>query len=224
MGGGEGAGEGPASFCTPCPGRGHLQLADLVGPEREGPGGGDRRVLLAQGAGRRVARIDEEPLPGLGLAPIEVLEGGDRHVHLAPDLDHLRAAPLGGRKRVGDGGDGGHIGGDVLAGAPVPAGGGLDEPAVPVGERDGQAVDLELADEGGVGGDLLRQPVGPGLQLLGAEGVVEAHHRDPVINRREQRRGRSPDRRGGRLRAPPGRGGRPRWTAARGPVRRTRRR
>ena len=43
------------------------------------------------------------------------------------------------------------------------------------------AVDLELALEGRCPvGHLLGQPVGPGPQLLGAEGVVQAHHRDVV--------------------------------------------
>ena len=49
------------------------------------------------------------------------------------------------------------------------------------------------------GGDLLGQPVGPGLELLGAEGVVEAHHGHPVDDRGEEGRGRRPDRRGGRV-------------------------
>ena len=96
--------------------------------------------------------------------------------------------------------DGGHVGRDVLAGAPVAPGGRLHEPPVPVDEGDGQAVDLELADEGGVLGDLLGQPVGPGLELVGAEGVVQAHHRHPVGHRGEQGRGRRSDRRGGRVR------------------------
>ncbi len=48
-------------------------------------------------------------------------------------------------------------------------------------------------------GNLLGQPDGPGLQLLGAEGVVEAHHGHPVGDRGEQgRRGRS-HRGGGRV-------------------------
>ncbi len=130
--------------------RSRLELAHLVGPEREGPAGGDRGVLLPQRAGGRVPRVDEQPLAGLGLAPVELLEGGDGHVDLAPHLDHLRWRADGPVEPIGDVGDGGHVGGDVLAGAPVPSGGGLDEPAVAVGEGDGQSVDLELADEGGV--------------------------------------------------------------------------
>ena len=60
---------------------------------------------------------------------------------------------------IGDVGDGGNVGGDVLAGPPVAAGGRLHEPAVAVDERDGQPVDLQLADEGRVRGDLT-WPVG----------------------------------------------------------------
>ena len=57
---------------------------------------------------------------GLGLAPVEIIESRDRHVDLAPHLDQRRRHR---RRRVelgGDVGDGGHVGGDVLARRPSP--------------------------------------------------------------------------------------------------------
>ena len=44
------------------PARRRLQLPHLVGPEGQRPAGGDRRVLLPERAGRRIARVDEESL------------------------------------------------------------------------------------------------------------------------------------------------------------------
>ena len=65
-----------------------LDGAHLVGEHRELPAGGDLGVLLAQGAGARIAGIGEQAQAGLALALVELLEGGDRHVHLAPHLEH----------------------------------------------------------------------------------------------------------------------------------------
>ena len=79
--------------------------------------------------------------------------------------------------------------GDVLAGAPVAAGERAGEAAALVEEVDRQAVDLQLAEEpvcraAGPPGVPLH-PRGPGRQLLGREGVVEAEHPLEVVNRLE---------------------------------------
>ena len=158
-------------------------------------------VLLPQRAGRRVAGIGEGLEPRLELALVELLERRHRHVHLAAHLEHRRhrAPLLRPPQRVGHGGDGGHVGGDVVAGDPVAAGGRLHQPAVLVDERHGEPVDLELADEGGLDrlGCDAGHAVEPGVQLLDAEGVVEAHHRRPVLHRGEQHRRCPPTRRVG---------------------------
>ena len=86
-----------------------LHLAQLVAPHRQLPLGGDGRVLLAQGAGRRVAGVDGH---GVGLAalgqagPVELLLGGLEpgegragHVDLAPHLEEPGRA-----RRPGGGG------------------------------------------------------------------------------------------------------------------------
>ena len=58
-----------------------------------------------------------------------------------------------------------------------------------VRQRARDAIDLQLADEPiGWPAEAPREPVGPGLQLLGREGVVERQHRRPVLHRCEQRR------------------------------------
>ena len=172
-----------------------IDLAELVAPHRELAAGGDVRVLLAERARRGVARVDEEPLAGVGLAGVERLERARAHVDLAAHLQHVWRAL---RQALGDRLDGGDVGGDVLPHPPVAAGGRLHETAVLVEQRDGDAVDLQLAhvvDRVVVrsGTEAALQPLAPRQQLLGREGVVERHHRLAVLDRREQDRRRGPD-------------------------------
>ena len=121
--------------------------AERVGPEVQRPLRRHRRVLLAQRAGGGVARVDEEPLPQLGLALVHRLELGDRHVDLAAHLEHVGvgAARLG--QLLGHVVDGGHVRRHVLAGHAVAPRGRLHELPALVGQRHGDAVDLGLARE-----------------------------------------------------------------------------
>ena len=64
-----------------------LDEADAVGDHREGALGGLGRVLLAQGSGGGVARVDEGLFPGLDAGLVEGGEVGDREVDLAAHLD-----------------------------------------------------------------------------------------------------------------------------------------
>ena len=163
-------------------------LAQLVGPERQLAAGRDPRVLLAQRARGRVAGVDEQPLAGLLLAPVQLLERGDGHVDLAPHLEHVRGA---GRQPLGDDGDGGDVGGDVLADLAVAAGGGLHQAAALVAEAHGQPVDLELADVARRRtAEAPADARAPRRELRPVEGVVQAHHRHAVDDGRE--RGRRP--------------------------------
>ncbi len=136
--------------------------------------------------------VGEGLQPGLDLASVELLERRHRHVHLAPNFEHRGPPPpaLGPREPLGHRGDGGDIGGDVVPRDPVAAGGGLHQTTVLVDQGHGQPVDLELAHEGGRGRLRRDAPhaIEPCMELVDAEGVVEAHHRRPVLDRREQRR------------------------------------
>src|SRR5439155_15135709 len=121
----------------------------------------------------------------LRLSPVEVFEGGDGHVDLAPHLDD------GGRRArelAGDGRDGYHVGGDVLADLAVTARGRPGETPAFVEEIHGQTVDLRLAGVRHHAGDVSIHALTPGEQLLVAGGLVKRHHRQPVANLGEERR------------------------------------
>jgi hypothetical protein len=66
-----------------------LTGTDAVADHAERPGGGDARVLLAQGPRRGVAGVGEGRLPGLGQRLVEPLEGLDRKEHLPTHLQQL---------------------------------------------------------------------------------------------------------------------------------------
>ncbi len=103
------------------------------------------------------------------------------------------------REPVGDGADGGHVGGDVVPGPPVTACRRLHQATILVEEGHGQPVDLELAHEGRLGGlgcDA-RHAVEPRVELVDAERVVEAHHGRAVLHRREEQGGSTGDAAGG---------------------------
>ena len=136
-----------------------LDLAELVRPQGQLAVGGDAGILLAQGAGRRVAGVDERAQLGRDLALVERPEGGQRHVDLAPHLEHRGGALA---QALGDLGDRADVLGDVLARAAVAPGGGPHVAAALVADRDGEAVDLELAHVADlVGPPRRRTPPGP---------------------------------------------------------------
>ena len=180
-----------------------------MGDKGQRPGGGDGRVLLAQGPGGGVAGVGEDlqgrPPPGLpgqvlGAARlVEGVEGLHGEVDLAADLQE-RGVGVPGQDQ-GHGGDGAHVAGDVLPHRAVPAGGGAGEQAVLVGQGHGDAVDLDLRGHGQVrvrGGGVGSHPVGPLLDLLQAEDVLEGVHALVVRGRGEVRDGPAADRVRGR--------------------------
>ena len=172
---------------------------------------GDPWVLLSQRPRGRVARVGEGRLAGLHLAGVQLGELLQRQEDLSAHLHQRRDVDGGGGvvpqvrgtlQPMGDALDGAHVQRDVLTGAAVPACRGPHQDAVLVGEVDGQAVDLQLAQvvqvrgAGGVPGALE-----PGGQLLGGEDVVEAEHPLGVVHRIEARlEDRRPDLLGGALR------------------------
>jgi hypothetical protein len=117
----------------------------LIGEKREGTRGAHRGVLLAQAARGRVTRIGELALAARSLVRVQRVEVLLRQEHLTPHRDTPGGGGPEGRRHVVDGA---HVVGDVLADAPVPAGGRLDHLPVVVRDRQRQAVDLRLHDEG----------------------------------------------------------------------------
>ena len=79
----------------------------------------------------------------------------------------------------GDGGNGAHVAGDVLAGGSIAAGRGPGENPILVGQGHGQAIDLDLGGHGElVVGDsgLGAHALGPLLDLDKGEDVLEGVH------------------------------------------------
>ncbi len=156
---------------------------ELVGVEREVARRGDARILLAQAPGRRVARVGEETFAGIALTPVELLERGQRHEHLAPHLEPRRyRATVQSRGNRRDRGD---VGGHVFAGLAVAPGRGTNQAPLLVQQRHREAVELGFTDEAHRVGDHPLDAGVPGEQLGAVERVVERQHRHDVPHRRE---------------------------------------
>ena len=176
-------------------GRHLAHLAPGIGEKTERPRGGDHRVLLAQGAGGRVARIGENGCARLLLPLVELQEVGLGHVDLAAHLGDLRHVPaLELLRHVMQRAD---VGGDVFAFGAVAARRGGDQSAVLVAQRHRQAVDLRLSAEV----DLVvvgqfeeaADAADEVDHVLLGEGVVERQHRHRVADFGEAARGRGAD-------------------------------
>ena len=159
-------------------------LAQLVGPEREVPGGGHRSVLLPQRTGCRVAGVHVLLLASCHLGEVQRSEGRESHVDLTADLHNRRGALGQAGGHVADGPD---VGRDVLAGPTITPGGSLDQQAVHVAEGHGEAVELQLAGPrrggrtvSGIAPEAAKDPFGPCAQLVDIEGVVQRTHGNPV--------------------------------------------
>ena len=113
-----------------------------VGEEVELPAGGDERVLLTEGAGGGVARVDVVLPTRRRRARLERLELGIGHVDLAANLDTGRPALA--LEPMRDIGDRFEILGDILAHGAVAARGAAHEDAVLVEQRRREAIDLGL--------------------------------------------------------------------------------
>ena len=171
--------------------------AGAVDPDREWPVRGDRRVFLAQRAGRGVARVRRDPLARGGGALVERPEAGEGHVDLAPHLEHGRRVVIAERER--DRADRAQVRRHVLALLAVAAGRAADECAVLVDERDRRAVDLRLEH---VHDRLVRVEPLPHVlaplehRLVGRDLLERAHRRqvpyllEPVGERRADALGR----------------------------------
>ena len=116
-------------------------------------------------------------------------------MYTSPRTSSTAGSSAAGRlQRSGHGADRRHVGGDVLTDAPVAPRCRLLVAAALVADAHRQPVDLQLAD---VRHRFVRQAAGdagaPRLELLASHRVVEAHHRDGVRHRSEQRARRPTD-------------------------------
>ena len=126
---------------------------------------------------------------------VQMEKGAFRHVDFAPDFQT--------RKRFfqaqGNAPDGADVGGDIFAHGTVAAGGGIDEFAVFVDERDGETVDFEF-------GFVMRMRIGRSdapvevAEFLEREGVVETQQGNAVTDGLEFPQRRSRDAAGGGIR------------------------
>ncbi len=164
---------------------GALDQADLVGQKRERPLRGDFGILLAERAGRGVARVGEEARRGtcrlgLGGQPfVQALEVRVQHVDLAANLHacgHRDVVTL--VESLGKNADGTHVSGDILAHLTIAARRSQREPAVHVGQIHAEAIDFRLDDvlEAGIR-QLPLCALLPRLQLVGGAYVCQTEHR-----------------------------------------------
>ncbi len=114
-----------------------LDLTQAVGEECQRPAGGDRRIELAQRAGRTVARVGQRLLATRQGLAVVALEGGTRHVDLAAHLQPGRSLAA---QTQGNGPDRAQIGGHVLADPTIATGGTPDESTLFVDQADRQAI------------------------------------------------------------------------------------
>ena len=124
-----------------------LDVAHPVEPGGERPRGRHPRVELAQRAGGGVARVGEGGLAGRHALLVQLREGGQRQVDLAPHLDRRGKGAASASMASGTVRDGAQVGGHVLADLAVAPRGPDRQPAVLVAQRHGQAVDLGLEHE-----------------------------------------------------------------------------
>ena len=164
------------------------RLAPGIGEEFQRPARGDRRVELAQRAGRDIARVGEDRLAGGRALGVDREKPGPLHVDFAAHLDDV--GPARRRRAARHRLQRADVRGDVLAGDAVAARRAEHQPAALVAQRRRQPVDLRLGhDLDRILGDqreILRaaeEVADAGEEIahvLFGEGVVERQHRHAV--------------------------------------------
>ena len=176
-------------------GRTLAHLAPGIGEEFQRPRRGDRNVLLAQRARRRIARIGEHRVIGFRLLLVQLEKILLEHVDFAAHFAGRRN--MAALQRVRNILDGADVGGDVFAGKTVAARRGADQFAVFVAQRQRQAVDLRFGDKrrNMLGIELEKPP--DAIDELGdvliAEGVAERQHGNGMLHFRKAARRRGAD-------------------------------
>jgi len=127
------------------PGERSARLTPGVGEKLERPACGDRRVQLAQGASRGVARIGENRFPGGGALFVQREETGALEIDLAANVDLGGPASTGEHLRHGV--ERAKVRRDIFAGCAITARCPENEAAVLVGERNRKPIDLGLGHD-----------------------------------------------------------------------------
>ena len=159
-------------------------MTDGVRPDAKRPAGGDRRVLLAQRPGGRVAGVHERRQPLRGPLLVHPGETGQRQVHLAAHLDDRRrllAAVQAQAQR--DRLDGAQVRRHVLANLAVAARRPANEHPSLVHEGDRKPVDLRLDHPfDRLVAEHPHRPLRPRPELVVAAGVAKREHRLQVAH------------------------------------------
>lgn len=144
------------------------------------PLGGHGGFFLAQAARCRIARVHKGLFALVGQLLVQFLEAGLRHVHLTSHLHQLRNLLAAQLERNGR--NGSDVGGDILAGVTIAAGGGPNQQPVLVVQADRQAIQLGLADvlHAVLGTQALTHPAIKVPQFVLTESIVQRQHRDPM--------------------------------------------
>jgi hypothetical protein len=156
---------------------------DVVGEEIEPARGGDLRIELTHGAGRRVARVRERFLVLLDQPLVQRLELGDEHQCLAPHRERLRTETRGAvaGEAQRQGADRPQVLGDVLADLAVAASRSAHEHAFLVHQLDREPVELGLGHvRDALDLERLAHPAVELAHLVGLHERVEGEHRPDV--------------------------------------------
>ena len=177
-------------------------VSETVNPDRERTARGDRRVLLAKRAGRRVARVRRRLLAFGDQSFVQLVESTEREVDLAAHLEQRRrllAFPQlhAHRDRL----DRPEVRRHVLAAIAVAAGRPADERAVLVDQVDREAVDLRLGDVLDIRrAEAFADVLVPLLERLVRRHLLKRAHRARVLDLLELVRRRRADALRGRVR------------------------
>ena len=147
----------------------------------------ERRIEVAERPGRRVPRIREQRLARVLALRVDALERFARQEDLAAHLDaSSENDPRPHFQPQRDGSNRPQVRGDVLAARAVASRRASDEAAVLVGQRNADAVDLQLRDVGDVPPRVLPEPAADAVverpQLFLRVRVIQAEHRLRVFD------------------------------------------
>ncbi len=154
-------------------------IADGVDPHPQGPPRRDRRILLAQRAGSRVAGIHEGGQAGRRPLLVDPREALQRQVHLTAHLDHRGRLLAGAEPQPQrNARDRPQVGGYILSHLAVATRRAADKHAALVRERDRQTVDLGLDHPLGLGAvERALRALHPREQLVLVARICERQHR-----------------------------------------------